>query len=67
MLSACRSTLNSESALSRRVDLVLFHGNVKVQAVQIMGNSLEERTPSGFWPSDHAGLLAKLKLTRLKN
>jgi hypothetical protein len=38
-----------------------------VQAVQIIGNSPEDRTPSGLWPSDHAGLLSKLKLTRLKN
>jgi endonuclease/exonuclease/phosphatase family metal-dependent hydrolase len=59
--------LNPESALSRRIDFVLFRGDVKVQAVQITGNTPEERTSSNLWPSDHAGLVAKLKLTHHRN
>jgi endonuclease/exonuclease/phosphatase family metal-dependent hydrolase len=59
--------LNSESELKRRIDLVLFNGNFKIQDIQVIGDSAEDRTPSGLWPSDHAGLVAKLKLTVLKN
>jgi hypothetical protein len=58
--------LNPKSALSRRIDLVLFQGNVKVQAVELTGNTPEERTQSNLWPSDHVGLVAKLKLTHVK-
>jgi hypothetical protein len=68
-LTCCQHAdlMNPESALSRRTDLVLFRGDVKVQAVKITGNTPKERTPSGLWPSDHAGLVAKLKLTHLRN
>jgi hypothetical protein len=59
--------LNSESTLNRRIDLALFRGDLKVQAVQLTGNTTKERTPSNHWPSDHAGLVAKLKLTIPKN
>ena len=55
--------LNPESTLSRRIDLVLFRGDVKVQAVQLTGNTTKDRTPSNHWASDHAGLVTRLKLT----
>jgi endonuclease/exonuclease/phosphatase family protein len=59
--------LNPESTLNRRIDLALFRGDVKVQSVQLTGNTTKERTPSNHWPSDHAGLVTKLKLTVPKN
>lgn len=56
------SLLNPNSNLSRRIDLVLFHGNFKVQDIELVGNTQDDRTTSGLWPSDHAGIVAKLKL-----
>lgn len=60
------SLLNQNSNLSKRIDLVLFHGNFKVQDIALVGNNQDNRTPSGLWPSDHAGVVAKLKLTTPK-
>ena len=61
-LTCCQAAdlLNSESALFKRVDVVLT--NVvpgRVQA-QVVGRNAEDRTPSGLWPSDHAGVVARL-------
>lgn len=58
--------LNPASAFSRRIDLVLFQGTFKVQSIDVIGDSAEERTPSGLWPSDHGGVVAKLKLAPSK-
>jgi endonuclease/exonuclease/phosphatase family metal-dependent hydrolase len=52
---------NVQSVLSERVDLIFTSrapvGNVMVNTV---GNDTEDRTPSGLWPSDHAGVVARL-------
>ena len=58
--------LNPTSALSRRIDLTLFKGSFKVQSIEVVGNSSADRTASGLWPSDHAGLVTKLKLNPQK-
>ena len=54
--------LNPVSALSRRIDLVLFRGDFEVEDVDIVGEDLDDRTPSGLWPSDHAGVVTTLEL-----
>lgn len=56
--------LNPDSSLTRRIDLVLLHGGVKAQAADVKGDTQDDRTSSGLWPSDHAGLATKLKLTK---
>lgn len=68
-LTCCQDAdlLNPQSKLTQRIDLVLFNGNFKIQDIQVIGDSTEDRTSSGLWPSDHAGLVSKLKLTVLKN
>jgi endonuclease/exonuclease/phosphatase family metal-dependent hydrolase len=58
--------LNPTSALSRRIDLTLFKGSFKVQSIEVVGNSIADRTQSGLWPSDHAGVVTKLKLNSPK-
>jgi endonuclease/exonuclease/phosphatase family metal-dependent hydrolase len=62
--TCCQSAdlLNSDSALNRRIDLALLHGNLKVQDIAVIGSLQKDRTSSGLWPSDHAGLEIKLKL-----
>jgi endonuclease/exonuclease/phosphatase family metal-dependent hydrolase len=54
--------LNQVSSLDQRIDLVLFRGDFKVKGIELVGNSQNDRTLSGLWPSDHAGVVATLKL-----
>ncbi len=59
--------LNQNSSLTERIDLVMFRGNFEVKDIGIVGNSQNDRTISGLWPSDHAGVVANLKLNSDKN
>src|SRR5918995_1994768 len=57
--------LNTTVELTQRIDLVLFRGSLSdsLSAVKsdVVGDELEDRTPSGLWPSDHAGVVTTLK------
>ncbi|HWP38765.1 MAG TPA: endonuclease/exonuclease/phosphatase family protein [Gemmatimonadales bacterium] len=71
--SCCQASdlRNTVSELVKRVDLILvrdranpagrFVGGVQMD---IVGESAADRTPSGLWPSDHAGFVARLRLAR---
>ena len=59
--------LNPNSSLTERIDLVMFRGNFEVKDIGIVGNSQKDRTISGLWPSDHAGVVASLNLNSDKN
>jgi hypothetical protein len=54
--------LNSPSQLGERIDLVLTRGGISSLAMWLVGNKQADRTPSGLWPSDHAGVVARLLL-----
>lgn len=55
--------LNKVSHLSDRRDFVLFgNGSFQTTEVKVVGATPADRTPSGLWPSDHAGVVAKLRL-----
>jgi len=54
--------LNNDSSLTERTDLMMFRGDFKVKDIELVGNSQNDRTISGLWPSDHAGIVATLKL-----
>ena len=54
--------LNQDSSLTERTDLMMFRGDFKVKDIELVGNSQNDRTISGLWPSDHAGIVATLKL-----
>ncbi|HKS63099.1 MAG TPA: endonuclease/exonuclease/phosphatase family protein, partial [Xanthobacteraceae bacterium] len=54
--------LNPASLLNERIDLVLFRGGFGVADISIIGNQQADRTSSGLWPSDHAGVAATLRL-----
>lgn len=47
---------------SQRIDLVLAIGRLRPSAIQLIGNRTADLTPSGLWPSDHAGLVASFVL-----
>lgn len=53
--------LNAQSTLNHRIDLILFRGATDVDDVELVGNNHADRTPTGLWPSDHAGVVATLK------
>ncbi|MER7459567.1 endonuclease/exonuclease/phosphatase family protein [Micromonospora sp. NPDC126480] len=57
---------NPVSTLSLRIDLVLFRGNVGVKEIHLVGDEQSDRTQSGLWPSDHAGVVATLRPPPIK-
>ena len=48
------------STPSERIDLVLVRNGVTVSGAARVGNTSADRTASGLWPSDHAGVVATL-------
>jgi endonuclease/exonuclease/phosphatase family metal-dependent hydrolase len=46
----------------QRIDLVLYRGNLRARSMDRVGISQTDRTPSGLWPSDHAGVVATLAI-----
>ena len=50
---------NEASTLHERIDYVWVRG-AKVEECELLGAKSEERTEGGLWPSDHAGVLAKI-------
>jgi endonuclease/exonuclease/phosphatase family metal-dependent hydrolase len=59
---------NVPSALTHTVDYILYTDDGMIVAVEgsgsIIGDELEDRTPSGLWPSDHAGVVVTLHIGR---
>jgi endonuclease/exonuclease/phosphatase family metal-dependent hydrolase len=43
---------------TQRIDFVFFRALDGVTFARIVGEELPDRTPSGLWPSDHAGVVA---------
>lgn len=56
--------LNPSSLLSERIDWILFRNGFEGEEVEIVGEKPSDRTRSGLWPSDHAGVAATLELRR---
>lgn len=50
--------LDPPGTLEHRVDHVMVKGSVGVIRSKLYGTDPDNRTPSGMWPSDHAGVLA---------
>jgi endonuclease/exonuclease/phosphatase family metal-dependent hydrolase len=53
---------NPSPTLTKRFDLVLTRGGFETVSADVVGEELADRTPSGLWPSDHAGVVATLRL-----
>lgn len=62
-LSCCQdgTLTNPTSQLATRIDLVLTHGAVRAKAARLVGDTPFEASPP-FWASDHAGVVAILRL-----
>jgi len=52
---------NATSNLNARIDLVLIRGPIDVRDIHLVGDQPSDRV-GGFWPSDHAGIVATLKI-----
>ncbi|MGD9345079.1 MAG: endonuclease/exonuclease/phosphatase family protein [Candidatus Aminicenantes bacterium] len=57
--------------LEERIDLIFVRNNPlpNMQAIGpviafVVGEQKKDRTPSGLWPSDHAGVIARLKIPK---
>jgi endonuclease/exonuclease/phosphatase family metal-dependent hydrolase len=46
----------------QRLDLVLTRGELEVLSIELFGHTSADRTPSGLWPSDHAGVVSSINL-----
>lgn len=64
-LTCCQDSdlKNSESELAARIDLVLVRSN-RLQGVSsvLIGEEQRDRTRSGLWPSDHAGVFSVVRV-----
>jgi endonuclease/exonuclease/phosphatase family metal-dependent hydrolase len=54
------SIVNPVSKLYQRIDYVFSRG-LTAEETHLVGDTPSSRTPSGLWPSDHAGLVATLE------
>ena len=52
---------NPVSSLDRRLDLILTRGAITPVSAKLIAAEPAARTASGVWPTDHAGVLAKLR------
>ena len=55
---------NYTPALFERVDLFLVGGGLTAQSIVRVGADASDRTPSGLWPSDHAGVVAQVTVEK---
>jgi hypothetical protein len=55
--------LNPDSDLYERVDLIFSSETPAGVKVNTVGNDQPDKTPSGLWPSDHAGVVGRLEFT----
>ncbi len=62
-LTCCQANdlLNAESLLTKRVDIIWSSVAPRSVRASRVGASPDDRTPSGLWPSDHAGVVARLR------
>jgi endonuclease/exonuclease/phosphatase family metal-dependent hydrolase len=61
-LTCCFDALVRDPAdpLTSRIDLVLVSPDVKAPRATVVGDDPADMTVSGLWPSDHAGVVARL-------
>ena len=53
--------LNADG-FDHRIDLILAKPKLKARRGEVVGDELGDRAPNGLWPSDHAGVVTKLRL-----
>ena len=54
--------LSPAGNFNRRIDHMFVRDDFTVVNARILGRDRDRRSPSGLWPSDHAGMVASLRL-----
>jgi len=49
-------------AFDHRIDLILAKPRLRAIRGDVVGDELRDRAPNGLWPSDHAGVVTRLRL-----
>ena len=63
--SCCYDSLfDANATFDHTVDHVLTKPGLRTVKASITGNEAGERTPSGLWPSDHGGVISRIRLKR---
>jgi endonuclease/exonuclease/phosphatase family metal-dependent hydrolase len=52
----------NDDAFDHRIDLILAKPKLRAIRGQVVGDELGDRAPNGLWPSDHAGVVTRLRL-----
>ncbi len=61
------SALNDPTfTFDHTVDHVLVKPKLKKVNAYVTGNDPSQMTPSGLWPSDHGGVVSKLRVTNIR-
>jgi endonuclease/exonuclease/phosphatase family metal-dependent hydrolase len=64
--SCCLNNSNARdtnaAGFDHRIDLILTKPKLRAIRGQVVGDELRDRAPNGLWPSDHAGVVMKLRL-----
>ncbi len=66
-LTCCQAAdlLNQDSMLYERIDLTFTNGiPIVLVKVNVVGNEEADKTPSGLWPSDHAGVVTRMEFSQ---
>ena len=48
------------SQLDNRIDIIFYRGDADATSAVVVGDDEADLTPSGVWPSDHAGVVATI-------
>ncbi len=77
VFTCCQASdlLNEDSMLDERVDLIFVRNDMGFLPFTIVGpvfafvvgDETEDKTPSGLWPSDHAGVVSTLRIPSLSH
>jgi hypothetical protein len=60
--TCCFNPTVTGGSLTTRIDYVLYRGSFSPVAQRRVGHRVEDQTPGGLYPSDHAGVVADLIL-----
>lgn len=53
---------NSLPALDERIDQIFYRGDLRGVSATVVGDEPADRTASGLWPSDHAGVVGRIRV-----